>query len=144
MSIPQTKLEHKTWIKYIEEEDDESTDGEIAQVEHAYQMNLLEDTCKLFFKSLWREGVKAMMLILAWISFLINNRPWACVYTTHDVGANDTLWLQAEERASLVGRGRGPVAVNCNSVVLLSSVSPAHVLLLSAASTRPSIWPVGK
>ena len=32
-----------------EEEGHESTDGEIAQVEHAYQMNLLENTCKLFF-----------------------------------------------------------------------------------------------
>ena len=32
-----------------EEEGHESTDGEIAQVEHAYQMNLLGDTCKPFF-----------------------------------------------------------------------------------------------
>ena len=35
--------------------------------------------------------------------------------------------------------GTRPVAVNCKSVVLLSSASPAHVLLLSAASTRPSM-----
>ena len=82
VSIPHTKLEHKTWIKYnvpatypdvpmyasifraaldfkvsrnlviigtSEEEGHESTGGEIAQVEHAYQMNLLENTCKLFF-----------------------------------------------------------------------------------------------
>ena len=97
------------------------------------------------------EGVKATMLILAWISnhpFLINNRPWACVYTTHDVSANDTLWLQAEERASLVGRGRGPVAVSREYTSInmtsrqISYLSPLHYGIPNLSSTTTMTLPL--